>query len=875
MADNPLIRYLVNKHGTGIASRATASGNHSLAEATINDYAAAGQVVPPEIASKLQELNSITQQESVLAQAGAGGRAALAGTGYDPVQNRNRAAQLEQEIIAGSAIARNAGAAAELKMQQEKARAMELENNYAAAVFGGKVANDLAAFQLSAEQNRDAVTALEEGRFAKQVEEHAYATGKSLDDLYSIYSSNDPKLMQETFGTTDRRIVHQILRQQQLVKNEETNARIAGMRDAVALQAYELQNSADLTTDQLLQMQSGALEMPAGVTKMALDAAIADRTAAVQGANALQAAETQGILAGQEYDKLVANSLTAPETAQVLALALQGKMATPDGRTLDAGKVLELAHSGNMAGLAELVMKATNNGTVPLQVLTRTGSVAQVSAAVLLESLGQKALDAKVRAEQQVVSQANFTRYAAELQENKRIVSGMEGMLGVKIPAQLSMQIETGFQAARIHYEQAAHATTPEQRTLHEAEAMRIMGETRETLMRAAEQQGVPPVMLEDIRQGRFASEESYGQAVVSLLDPGAYRSPMTKALNDLIRARGVTRDELAEFAKNPTATGSLELGHNWLGQPKITMTDIKRTVDSVGFEYLAGAALRDLDENPAYDRLPGPARVALNQSVARVSEKLAAGDVAPSEAFGQMVGALRVVDDLTYTAEMQAFREGKIEAPQYQRGQIFKTFQAGLENSGALEAALAPNGQLSRDTAALLTLYNGASTVGVHTSGPNAMATEDLLPNAVMHLGNSLKTELVGAQYTKISWPLRIVTGDAVSILSELPEYADAGVPADDWYSPAATPEYQRDKADLEMAIKLAYVEKLVDPNKDRSSLGGVVPLPSFGAGPFGGTGVPSRTWFGNTIATKEDAIKQLRLLGNTKLADRLEATE
>jgi hypothetical protein len=88
MADNPLMRFLTTKHGTGIAAKATDTGNHTLSETTINDYAAAGQVVPPEIAAQLEELNSITQQESMLAKAGGGGRAALAGTGYDPVATR-------------------------------------------------------------------------------------------------------------------------------------------------------------------------------------------------------------------------------------------------------------------------------------------------------------------------------------------------------------------------------------------------------------------------------------------------------------------------------------------------------------------------------------------------------------------------------------------------------------------------------------------------------------------------------------------------------------------------------------------------------------------------------------------------------------------
>ena len=869
MADNPLIRFLANKHGTGIAARATSTGNHQLAETTVNEYAVAGQVVPPEIAKQIEELNAITQQESLLAQTSGSARASLAGTGYDPVAIRKRAAELESGIINGSAIARNAAAAADLKMRQEQAQQLELMNNYTAATFDAKVDQDLAAFQLNAETNRDAISSIEDGRLVKTAEEHAYTTGKSIDDLYQVYAANDPALMTETFGTSDRRIAHGVLRHMQIVMNDDTNARVTGMTNAVTVQSYQLLNDPNVTTEQLMQMQAGALEIPQGVTRMAVDSAIADRMTQKTSANALVAAEAQGITSQAEYQKTVLSTLTAPNIAQIIASTLSAQH--PDMQ-VDPGQVMEAIASGDIASVAASLMKATNNGQDMVTFPTVTGSQVEMPVQALLETLSSQVEAQQVRAGQQIQTQAQFGRYMQEVQENKRIAAATEGMLGVQIPSEVRLKMETVQSGAQQLYLLAAKAKTPEERALLEQEAMKLMDDSREELVRYAKVRGVPEPYLEDVRQGRFSSDATFGAAVVSMLDPKATNTPVARAFADLVRTKGVTTDELKAFAANPSMDNFNKIGEGWIAGPKISIKDVVATIDGLGFEVLSSAAIQEIDMNPAFDRLPAPALASVTSALESVTTKIASGDLMPSQAFTQLLPALRIADEMAYTAEVDAFKRGEIPQVTYVRGQLLGALAEGLNNKQVLQEFLAPGGRVDRGTAAALTLYNAGKTGG-STAGPNAMATVDLAGNAAMNLDNTLRIQMTGAQYSNIQRPLRLVKSDAANVLATLPEYASTL----GFQTNPNDPAFQKDSASLELAIQMTYVDKLANPTIDQSKIPGTsIGLPSGGRGILGsGAHVPIPEWFGNTIARPEQIIANLRKLGNSSLADRLEAQQ
>ena len=226
IADTPHSRYMTAKFGSGLASRADAAGNHTLSTTVMDAYAQSGQAVPAELATQIQELNSITQNEAMLSQSSPSARAALAAGSYDPIATRNRAAQLEQQILSSSATARNAGAAAELQINQQRALELQLKNQMTQDTFGAARDANISTLSLQAEQARDQLTTIEDGRSLRTATDFVYQNGATVDDLYAAYSANDPAIMQQVFGTTDRRVAHGVLQAMQIDQSADTKLRL-------------------------------------------------------------------------------------------------------------------------------------------------------------------------------------------------------------------------------------------------------------------------------------------------------------------------------------------------------------------------------------------------------------------------------------------------------------------------------------------------------------------------------------------------------------------------------------------------------------------------------------------------------------------------
>lgn len=842
LPDNPFTRYMTAKHGSGIAARADASGNHALSSQVADGYAKLGQAVPPELAGALQELNSITQNEAMLAQAGAAARGVMAAGSYDPIKTRNRAAALEQQIMQGSAVAMQAGAAAELKIQQEKARGLQLSNDLATQTFASQRDATISQNLLAIEQNKTQLATLEDGQLVAAAKAQAYETGATLEDLYSVYQGNDPALMQQTFGTSDRRIAHMLLQDMQVESNADVKNRIDGMTAATQYQGMELINSGQYSPEQLVQMLNGGLEIPEGLSPLAIEQAVRESNTIAEAKHAHAQAVATGIQDAKQLEGLAVASLSQAEKLDVMAQSL--KAAGWNGTATD---LMQAVATGDIAGLSEALLEATNGGTAPVQITTDDGTVLEVSAQALLEGFAQSYEDSQVVVRQQLQTKALENGYARELAETTRVVRATEGLIGASLPFAVSRQVESIIAGASASYQAAARAVTPEERALLENQAMRMMESAREVLVKEAESLGLPPHHLEDIRQGRFSSDQSFSEGLVQALDPGLNEGMAVQAIADMMRSEGVTKAQLQEFAKNPSMDNLGSLGGG-VFRKGVTREKIVKSIHGTVIQGLTSSIMASLNSE-AFAELPPPIRNSLDAMLDMRDGPLR--DKTPVEAYGLIMQSLRMADKT-----MLENVDG------YVAGTLVKTVQAEVQQSDFLEQIFAPGGKVTRAGAAAMTIYLSAGR-DVSTSGAKALAFEQLPSAANRFTVDWLTQQERGRQFSSTAG-VDAMTRRDVNWLMER-----AGIVQPYINDPAANAALRKQRAKIGQAIQSVYIDKLMDETKDQTPyVGGLM---SLGRG-FSRADRPYATVFEGLLASDDAIVQRLREFGENELADLLE---
>ena len=857
MEDQVFLRHLANKHGTGIAARADAAGNHQMAAGLTDAFAQNGQTVPQNLVPAIQELNDLTQREAQLARTTPGARAALAGTGYDPLQVQSRVRELEQHLLTNSAEARNAGAAAELRINQANAARLEQANALTAATFDATVDANLSALHIQTETNREQLTAIDEGRGIRQAESFATQTGKSLNDLTEIFAANDPTMLKEAFGTSDRYIAHKTLRHMQLALNQDTAARVQGMTDAIALNSSQLAGDPNMSVEQLQAMMSGEAPLPEGMTRLAVANALESRSAQIQAQTAVVEAEQAQLVEGAEFQAMVIQSMSDTQLIDTLGTALGG-MPTEELRSALSG--------GQIHQVAAALMAATNDGRDPITLTTASGAQVEVSAQDIIATLDGRAEDREFQVAQTIMNSNRFERYNAEVAENERTFRQTEGLLGVPVPNEIRQPMEAGFAEARALYTQAARAGTEAERVLFEQEAMLAMENSREMLADYATSRGVPDTFIDDIRQGRFSTDETYRAGLLQLADGGSgiANGFIAQSFNDLLRSENITTNDIQAWAASGS-TDLTELDRN------LTPARIGSMIDGIGYEVLANAALQELNNNEAFLRLPEQARAVLDDATDPRNDD----GTSPGVRLSRLVGAIRVADDMARNEDLAAFQRGEIEAPSYRRGSLMASVTSALDNQAVFAEFLTPGGNLDRATASLLTVYIGGK-IGADTSGPNAIAFDDLAQVASSQINSTIRSQMVGIGMSDISAPMASIRADRRRLLddigAELPRRVSSNGVNDDEQFNAETRQYNADAASIDSAIQTVYMEKLLDPSRDESTFFGFslpsigrlssnnVPLPD-GAGRSGG----------NAIASPEDVADALNRAGRSDLAQRI----
>lgn len=851
LPDNPFARYMTAKHGSGIATRSDDTGNHRLSKQVADAYAKTGQAVPGQIASQLQELNDITQQEVMLSKAGAAARGAMSAGAYDPIAIRNRAAELEQNILSTSAEARNAGAAADLAAKQQKTRALEMQNEMNSRTLDAQVNANLSQLSLQAEQNKDALTALEDGRLLKQAKDFAYQTGSTPQELADIYETNDPGMMQEAFGTSDRRVAHQVLQHMHIEESAAVETQLNGMKDAARLQAVQLVD--EYAAEDITAMSMGALEIPEGVTQMALNEAMAELQITEQAKSAYATAVEQGEAAGQELNALAVSSMNQNEMLNVMAETLKTA-----GWTGNAADLKEFSTSGDIAQVAELMLEATDGGTLPIPVQLESGSVVNVPAQAMIEGLAQRQEEADLRMQSEVYSRALQVGYDKEIRETERVLNGVEGLMGGPLPRMAKMEVDALMSGARAAYSQAvAPGQTPEARALLQDEGMRLLEEARETMVAQGEALNLPENQLEDIRQGRFMSDESFGQGMVQMLDAGPNDGLATQAVAGLLRSRGVGMSDIQEFQKEPTVENLNKLGAGVFGGG-IELSEIQGAIHQQAFNVLAMQTIAALDTE-AFEQLPDPVRRVLDEAVA---ENGPMADLPAAERYGRFMQAMEVAERMMAD-----------NVPDYQRGTLRQLVQAQVNETNWVEELFAPGGKMTRAGAVAATVYM-ANFRDLDTSGESALAFDQLPAMAARATVDWVSTQERGRQYASMSGINWVVRTDRRFILERAGirnPVASAGFSGLDANDPA-NQQYKAATVAIDQALQAVYMRKVIDEDAGRSQIGGV-DIPMSVGNAFSAIDRPYATWTEGGIASDDEVIEMLRSMGNGALADEIAA--
>lgn len=857
MANDMFLRHIATKYGTGLASRADTAGNHTVAASLTDAFAQNGQSVPQTLVPAVQELNEITQREVALSKTTPDARAALAGTGYDPLASQKRAGELEQFLLTNSAEARNASSAADLRSKQAQAVALENSNAMVSATFDAQVDQNLSAMALQTETNNANLSAINEGKGVRQAEMFAAQTGKSLDDLYEIFSTNNPAALMDAFGTGDRYIAHQTLRHMQIGTNDEMVNRIQGMTDAVSLNQIQLAGDPTVTTQQLQDMLSGKLARPENMTNLAISGALASRTAQIQAQTELRMATAADIVNEKEVAGLAIQASSDAGLADALGMLLDNT----EGNVL-----LEMLGNGRTTEVATAINQATNGGRDPVMLDVGSGQQIPVAAQDVIATLMGRQEDREIQISTTFMNSQRFNRYSAEVAENERVFRQTQSMLGVPVPTAIRGPMEAGFAAATALYQQAARASTPEERVLLEQEAMLAMENSREMLIDYGRSKGAAEVVLEDIRQGRFTSDETYRAGLLELASGGSNMSNtyLGQAFGDLLRDQNITTISVREWE----ASGSVDLTDL---DRNLTPAKIAGVVDGIGYQVLASAAVSALQGDPAFERLPDQAKAVLDKA----TDPREQDGVTPGLKLSRLLSAMQMADQMAVAADMAAFKAGEIEQPSYVRGSLPQSLVNTLQQQNVFADFLTPGGRLDRGTAALLTVYNG-SKVGGQSSGENAIAFDDLASTAAGHINSAIRQQLVGVGMSDVSAQMAVVRADRRRLVGRIGidpprDVGNRGVPNDEAFAESQA-AYEQDLANIDAAIMTVYMEKLMDPSRDRSSFLGVN-LPSFGGSSAAQvpTGSALFDLGGGDIASAADVADALNRAGNSALATRV----
>lgn len=816
---NTFMASLAERVGTGIQARADEAGNHVFSSTLVDSYAQAGQVVPTNLQGAIRELNDITRSETLLSQADPTARANLRGAGYDAEARRTRVADLEQFLLDNSAEVRNLRSRLENEMMTEQVRDLEMTNVMNARTLDSRVAATISTNEMAVTTNQQQMTSIERAAAAQKVVTHTMNSGFSTDELYAVWTQNDPTILRSVFGTADRASAHDALMLMTSTMNEGDALRMTGMANAVTIQAHTLASDATITTQELTAYASGTLQLPPGTSMLAIGEALGARAAIEQNRVALQ---TMGVQT--EENAVVLAELA---TASMSPLEKISQIATALG--MDPSTVQDALYNDPAA--AAILAKRLGQ-TPQMQLTTASGTVVTIAPQTLLESITADIENQQAAALTTIATNVNMRRFMEENNETSRIVETTMAM-AVGLPSETRVGMTLMMQQSNDLFVAAAREQDPVRQAALVTTAQQAAQQARDLAAEAMRRSGAPEYLIQDLAQGRFSSVESVKAAQVSAAGFGSasFRGhPFGAGFAALLEEKGIRPVDFDSWAADPTASLT-DLSRNRLfGESRITDEDIVSIVTAPA-GYMMGNIMLDAMMTSIWaDSIPTDALAIL--------EPLTNGEVgamSPLDYQQRIVHAAALMERMILSEQDAAARSGVAPpGPQYQQGAMLRVMQDALNNNAQLTNFLSgtPNGIPSREMAGLLTEFNRI-VLGVPTHGEGATNFEDIIPATVQALQTTFTQNLAGQSLVdmgRVSGQVRAramrygLSGGGTGVMGMMGT-SGRGFDTDAIArSETPGPQQREARAAVEMAILRIMTRDAVDPDRPANSIIGRV---------------------------------------------------
>lgn len=827
MAQNDIYsNYMLQKYGTGLQTRADAAGNHAISASLTDSYAQAGQTVPAHLQPVIRELNDITSREVIMAKSSPDARAALGGSGYNPLQVRERVRELETYLYNESADVRNLSVRLENEKAQESVTNMALANELTSRTLDAQVGAAVAGFQLQQAQSLSSLNEEEQAGLARALGAQADEDGITTDEMYEILSSGDPMLMKQSFGTSDRAVIHRMINARIMQQSDTDTKRVEGMAKAITAASATLAGDQTISDVDLRAMMAGELPIPDGQNLYSVAEAMQSRQAMATARYQLLDAERQGVVQGAEYEQILLNAMGPTQLADAFAQIFTGTTAAgPHKPAAVASAIRGAMVNGDYADVAEAATEAMRQSGSDgyVEFTTPTGSTARVAVSNLLQTLLERTQSQVLVNGDKLRASERVRQFAEEQQALDKQVRVMEAVSGQPMSGAVRAQVSAFRGQASQLLNAAAMEPDPTKAAEYQTAANSMMERAREAVAQSVELYGAGPDVVEDVRQGRFSSTKSQKQALISATGfneagPRA-SSPFGQMFADMLREESISGDKYQAWANDDTK-GLADL---------VSPAKVFQLIDKINYQVLAQTALDALMDDPRVSAL-GPQAVEtmrplFDGSIPEI-EKLS-----PSELLQRTINVAVALDDMAYIQDQQTSR-AQGQPPSYQKGAILQTIQDHMLRSDTLRNFYSPNGAPSREMAALMGEVIHLYDPKIATSGATAPSFEDL-PQMVMNLSfKSLRNALAGNAFGSRASVRGMVKSDAKRAL--LMSMGDVDPMSN-------ITEYTTRVNALEIAVLGVYADKLANPDAYRSTIFGR-PALSWGMSDLnpGGPGVP-----------------------------------
>ena len=842
---NVFMEYLANKNGTGIAGRADESGSHYLVRSVIDDYATNGEVVPSALQGQLKELNDIVRQEGLLAGAGVAGRTALAGAGYSATGNMARVAELEQSILTQSAAARTAKGRAELQTAQANAQITQLQARMDAETFDARREATVAENYLVASTNRQAAQTVERGNLVKGILSHMDAAGISSDDYAAAYMSNDPTMLRNYFGTTDRVAIADAMSARKLADDTVMQGRVDALTRAQTGQVDTIVNDQGIKTEDLSAMLSGKLAVPEGLSVKTIGMALEER----------QRLET----AAFDYMKASTDQAVTADDLQtkLLATMTDGQLAVPLLQQLGL-KDDEIMSAMQNGGLEKLVTDlaenpAVANSTAMVALSGPDGKAVQIPLVKLRDMLYERVSGRYVGTANAILADQAFKQYETEHREVQRQLAVTKAVVPFALNPEAEAIVSGHMSNALQLYKAAAYSggADPAKRDKLITAAREATTQARDAVAKAAKDGGAPEYVIEDIRQGRFTSDRSWKDAMTKGLffgEAGMGDSEwgpwVDNKMRQLVEQNGLTADDIEKWASG-SSTDLEELG--------IPAKEISSIFHTIANETMAKAIMDGMAEHVAMDALPPELvtsmRGLIDGSTMR-DQKLTS-----EQTLSRLVAVVRGVDEYMVLRQDQLIASGEMapDAKRYATGTLQRLIEEKMQSTQPLEAEFLGRGAAGGRSAMALMAYYATSGTGKSAFGADAPAFDNIPNVAVNRYLGQLKGGMAASTYMSMSH----VRGAALSDAAQVGLVADEAI----------------DKQVIEMAGINLWAKQMANPTYSTTGIGWLDRvLPSMGeANPFG-VDIPQPSAWGKALIADAAGLRaELTRLGRPDLAAKI----